>query len=454
MSLVLATALDTFVLVVCAILLYRYARLTSAHPGFMYLVFHMMFFTVRMYAVMAGAPTLFTGWRGALPVGLQEIAWAGVLADVGLVSMTVALIICSEKDRRTMAHCSTAAHATGAALSERVIRLVSAVAFPIGIIALMAFSSMPHTENLNVDLGAWNSSSYVIVAQFWPGLVLLALIYFYGFRPILMFLLCIFLALMSIQGGNRFRVLLPVIFLLIVWQTRKGLKWPRKWMVVAFAALTILSFPMKKLGSMVQVGKSTSDIVDVASEEFSLFLRGETDDQKFMDMFASTIWLVDGSGRHFYGTIYYPLLVMPIPRQLWPNKPNLNWYWTEIDSPARPMYRAGMVANMLGEAYANFGPIGIVAVPFVIGYYLGKFYFTAMRKPYLSIYRFSYVIVACSLIQVFRDGLFAVAIFPLVNMMPLTVIVLCSFIVANRKRPSDFRPSSFLSNRARRPARA
>jgi hypothetical protein len=432
MSLFLASILDTFVLVTCAVVLYKYARLTSAHPGFIYLIFHGMFFTARMYAVMGGSPTLFTAWPGALPVSEQEIAWAGVLADVGLISMTVALVLCSQNDRRRTARSFATADGPGAVLSERVIQLVSAVAFPIGIVALLAFGIVPHVEKLNVDIGEWNKSSWTMVTQFWPGLVLLALIYVYGFRRILMVPMGIFLAVMSIQGYNRFRVLLPVIFLLITWQTRTGSKWPRKWMVVSFACLAMLSFPMKQIGTMVRQGEPPSDVVSVASDRFSDVLRGRSDDQKFMDMFASTLWLVDESGHHFYGTMYYPLLFMPVPRQLWPDKPGLASYWEEISSPARPLDRAGMEPTMLGEAYANFGLIGIVTVPFIVGYWLGKFYFVAMRKSYFSVYRFMYVTVACCLVQVFRDGLFSAVVFPVVNMMPLVSIAAFSYIVATR----------------------
>jgi len=449
MSLFLATLLDTFVLVTCAVILYKDARLTSAHPGFMYLIFHMTVFTARMYSVMGGSPTLFTGWPGALPVSEQEIAWAGVLADVALISMTVALVLCSRSDRRRTARSFAAADVTGAVLSEKVILLVSAVAFPIGIVALLAFGAVPHAGKLSIDVGGWNTSSWTMVTQFWPGLVLLALIYFYGFRPILMFPMGIFLALMAIQGYDRFRVVLPVIFLFITWQTRKGFKWPRTWMIVSFACLAMISFPMKQLGTMVQQGEPLSDIVDVASDRFSNVLRGTEDDQKFMDMFATTLWLVDGSGRHFYGTMYWTLLVMPVPRQWWPDKPGLMWYATDLTSPVRPIAGLGMVVNMLGEAYANFGLTGIAAVPFIVGYGLGKFYFVAMRKSYFSVYRFMYVTLACCLILVFRDGLFSAVIFPVVNMMPLVVIAVLSYFSFRRNQTWGYASPSFMPDRER-----
>jgi oligosaccharide repeat unit polymerase len=192
-------------------------------------------------------------------------------------------------------------------------------------------------------------------------------------------------------------------------------------------------FPMKEVGSLIQRGRPISDVIDVSLESLNNVFRGTSDDQMFLDMFASVMWLVDNSGRPlFYGTMYYPLLAMPVPRQIWPEKPALNWYWTEIDSPARPMYRAGMVASMLGEAYANFGLAGIIIVPFTLMYCLGKFYLTAMRRRYLSVYRFMYVVVASCSILIFRDGLFSAIVFPIVNMMPLVAIAVLSYFSFRR----------------------
>ena len=89
---------------------------------------------------------------------------------------------------------------------------------------------------------------------------------------------------------------------------------------------------------------------------------------------------------------------------------------------------------MLGEAYANFGVIGIALVPCIMGYYLTSFYFRALRHPYFSVYRFMYVIWASCLVLVFRDGLQSLVVFPVVDMMPLVAIALLSYIISNRRR--------------------
>jgi hypothetical protein len=428
----------------------KYARLTSAHPGFIYLIFHGMAFTTRLLSVMSGSPTLFSNWPGAIPLSDQEIAQAGLWSDFALVAITVGLILASQRDcRRTMTQSMTNADGQGAFLSERVVLFVSAVAFPIGIVSLLVNGAVPNMQDMTVNFGEWGTSSWLMISQFWPVLVLLALVYFYGFRWKLMVPTGVFLVLMAIQGFNRFRVIIPVIFLLITWQTRAGRKWPRKWMVVTLLCLAMLAFPMKKLGRMVQKGLPFSDLAEVASASFSESLRGQAPDQMFLDMFAATMWLVDDSSRYFYGTTVYPLLFLPVPRQLWPEKPEVSTYLYEIRNPVRPIYWGGMGGTMLGEAYANFGVIGIALVPGVMGYFLARFYFAAMRHRYFSVYRFMYVIVASCLVQVYRDGLQSLVIFPLVDMMPLAAIAILSCVSLRRKRGRDFVSPAFAPGRAR-----
>jgi oligosaccharide repeat unit polymerase len=196
----------------------------------------------------------------------------------------------------------------------------------------------------------------------------------------------------------------------------------------------MLVFPMKRVGLMLRQGQPLSDVVDVASESFSEVLGVSSQDQRFLDMFAATMWLVDEHGHYFYGTTVYPLLFLPIPRQLWPDKPIISTYLYEIRNPLRPIYWAGMGGTMLGEAYANFGLIGIAIVPCMMGYWLGKFYFAAMRRPYYSVCRFMYVTLACCLVLVFRDGLQSVVVLPVVDMMPLTAIAVLSYISWRRKQ--------------------
>ena len=62
-------------------------------------------------------------------------------------------------------------------------------------------------------------------------------------------------------------------------------------------------------------------------------------------------------------------------------------------------------------------------------YWLARVYFKAYRGSYYSVLRFGYLLVACNLIQVYRDGFMSLFVFTLINMMPLAIIVILHRLV-------------------------
>ncbi len=87
------------------------------------------------------------------------------------------------------------------------------------------------------------------------------------------------------------------------------------------------------------------------------------------------------------------------------------------------MGEMGMVMTFIGEFYINFGHLGVAIMSFLTAYWLARIYFRAYRSSYYSVLRFSYLLIACNLIQVYRDGLMSLFIFTVINMMPLSIIV-------------------------------
>lgn len=409
-----------------------------------------------MYSILAGSPTLFSDLRNGLPVSEEEIAWAANLADLALVSMTAAWMMVGANDRRKQGILTSNVHPdpNSAMLSERVIWIVGAITVPIGLVTLILFGNTPMVEVAKVDLGEWNNSSWRLMPQTWAGLALLSLIYYYGFRKRFVVPMCAYVLIMAVQGYARFRVIIPLLYLLLVWLLRKGRKWPPLWMVGAALAATLIFFPLKTIGYMIHEGESVSDIAEVTWNVISDVTRGRAGDQMVLDEFAATVSLIDYSDHYYYGTLYYPLLTMPVPRQWWPNKPALNWYQQEISTPSRPMALEGMVATIHGESYANLGVLGIIIISYVLAYSLGWFYFAALRKSYFSVYRFTYVMVACNLIQVFRDGLISLVVFTLVNMIPLIAISVLSYLSFRPNRTWGSRAPAFVPGRERGAAQA
>jgi hypothetical protein len=450
-----ALLLDIFSVLCCAALLWKYAKLTALHPASTYLLFHVLVVTSRAYFILAGSPTLFTAWGpGVIPLSDAEIAWAVNLADLALLSMTAAWIKVASNERPMSAERPTIGRpdSSVAMLSPKVIRYVGAIALPIGLVALFYFAYVPTVGNYGsgrIDLGDWNSSSWLMITQGWAGLTLLSLIYYQGFRRLYVAPLCIYLMIMAVQGFDRFRLVIPLIFMALVWLSRARKKWPPIWIIGAGFAMLIAVVPLKNVGRMVQSGATVSEIQQVVVNSFDDIMEGRASDHLVLDEFACTVSLVDESHRYFYGSLYYPLLTLPIPRQLWWDKPAVNEYQYELSSPSRPMAASGMVPTLHGESYANFGPLGIIITSFVVAHWLGRFYFAAMQSSYFSVYRFTYIVVACNLVQVFRDGLISLVIFTIVNMVPLVAIAILSYVSFRRKKAGKFLRGPFLPGRPR-----
>jgi len=169
-----------------------------------------------------------------------------------------------------------------------------------------------------------------------------------------------------------------------------------------------------------------SDATDLARwcAEVSTVFSGSHPDQTILDQFASTLTLADQHGKLFWGSTYSGLLTVIVPRQLWPEKPGLADFEKEISTPERPMAADGMVVTMLGEFYLNFSYVGVVVLSFAVAYASGRWFHAVYQCGYFTLARFMYLLVACNLLQVFRDGLISLFVFPVINMMPLTAIVL------------------------------
>jgi hypothetical protein len=280
----------------------------------------------------------------------------------------------------------------------------------------------------------------------WAGLTLLALIYWYGFRWWLMVPMSLYLLVMAYQGYHRFRVIIPAILLIQIYLDRRKLRWPPIYVLGVLFFLMLIFFPLKDIGKLAQEGEGVVQIVDMSRQSVNNALAVQAPDQQFLDQLACALTLMDHSGKRYYGTTYLALVTLPIPRQWWPDKPGLADYLIDISIPSRPMSEMGMIVTFLGESYVNFGFLGIVFVPALLAYFLARAYFRAYRSNYFSVIRLTYLLVACNLIQVYRDGLISIVVFTWVNMMPLMLIVALHYILPakeQKKKAPVYAPAGY-----------
>ena len=427
--------IDLLIISMCAILLMRYGRLSHSHPGTIYLFFHFYTFTLRLIGLAFGATTLLSQYMLFFePVTEGEIVRAAILGDVAIIVMTIAWMKASRDDLKKVRGRNDSQKASMQNLSLKHIWSVVVIAFPLGLFGFWAFTNLPGLESERIELGEWQSSSWFFITQVWAGLALLALIYWYGFRWWLMVPMSLYLLVMALQGYHRFRVIIPALLLIQIYLDRRKLRWPPVYMMGVMILLLLLFFPLKDIGRLTQEGEGLEQIVDVSRQSVNSALASKAPDQQFLDQFACALTLRDNYGKYYYGSTYLALVTLPIPRQWWPDKPGLADFLKDISIPSRPMDEMGMIVTFLGESYINFGYPGIIFIPALLAYILGRAYFRAYRSNYFSVIRLSYLLIACNLIQVYRDGLTSIVVFTWVNMMPLMVIVLLHYILPVRPR--------------------
>lgn len=423
-----ALAVDLFTVVCSAALLARMGRLGHSHPATIYLVFHVLVVTQRLVGLLAGAPTLFSGFGSRFEgVGEDELVRAALVADLGLVAFTIGAIKAGRDDLfggALRAARGPVAAAPRRMLDTRKVWWVVALAVPLGVLFLLNFAAVPGLGPfVRADTREWSGSSWALLPRTWPGLGLLALIYVYGFVPWLVLPMGAYLLLMVYQGMHRFRVVLPLLLMVQIYLDRRGRRWPTAGMAAVLLSAVLLFYPLKTIGKMMQQGATPSEIAAHSQEIVGEVLAGRTGDQTILDQLASGLTLSDRSGAYYFGHTFLAVATLPVPRPLWHEKPGLADHIAEISTEQRPMAKWGMVLTYLGEAYVNFGTLGTLLIPALLGYGLARFYFVAYRAPYLSVLRLAYLLTACNLIQVYRDGLVSLLVFTLVHMMPLVLLL-------------------------------
>lgn len=432
-----AFVLDLAVLTICILLLLRYGRLAHSHPAIIYLIFHILVVPSRLLAVWNGAPALFSDWQLFETVGEEELTRAAFLADLTLIIMTLAWIRASVADLKEKGRKANGVDEQPVTLSLRHIWRVVVIAFPIGITAILLLGHVPGFEKPDIDLGEWQESSWVTITMSWAGLALLALIYWYGFRWWLIAPMTVHLFLMAVQGYHRFRAVIPLLLLIQIYLDRRGKRWPPAPIIATVVVGILIFFPLKTIGRMEQEGANLAEITRSSSEIVRAAISGQAADQSVLDQLASSLTLIDRADKFYYGSTYLALLTSPIPRQWWPDKPGLADYQTEFSTPARPMRELGMIMTFIGEFYLNFGYPGIVLLSFLTAYWLARTYFRAYRSGYYSVLRFTYLLITCNLLLVYRDGFMSLFVFTLVNMMPLSIIVILHYVLPMRQNTEN-----------------
>jgi hypothetical protein len=175
-------------------------------------------------------------------------------------------------------------------------------------------------------------------------------------RPALPLAVIAVATLALISGGARWYLAVPAVAAVLLWWKTTASGWVRRPRRIVFAGAVALVVVAVLVGGLRdQVGPKSVDPGAFVEKE----LRG--------GVFAATAGLtqhVPSTRDHLWGASYAEILTMPVPRALWPGKPEgatkelqAGWF-PQLIGASYPFY---------GELYANFGLAGAVLGGFGFG---------------------------------------------------------------------------------------
>jgi len=204
--------------------------------------------------------------------------------------------------------------------------------------------------------------------------------------------------LMKKQIKNRFLKLLNILIFLITLVLNFSTGTRMNIFTVLFAPLIIYLYGMNNIRSFFKVKRfifisfmfivsffsiavlSNMRYTGLKSELNINFLNIVTYGLNQIFDFNKAITMFPKERDFLYGSTYLAILVNPIPREFFPSKPvGIGAIIGDVD----PISRAGTSISItfFGEAYANFGIIGVILVPF-IGGVISKIIFNYIRNNF------------------------------------------------------------------------
>jgi len=423
--------------VVATVIVVMARRMSFWHPLAPYLLFHLFSFTFRAIAILGGSPLMYTGQADAEAITPEEITRALLWADVGLLVFAAASWWAHRVfDARSHEPVERKI------LNPNIARFIGIICFPLGAYVFFALK----TSTLTVTADA-ASAGYLQVMSMWPIGVLGLLIFAFGFRSYLLILTGFFLGIVALQGYHRFMLILPLLYFTAVYLQTQRRRWPP--LIILLGALIVgLIFPrLKYIGRAIENG-DTGEAISLVKESFIKDPKsnnGVEFSEDFLDQFAGGLSLADTNDRKFWGSTYLAIVTLPIPRAWWPNKPGLADHLQEISTSGRRYDTEGRIVTYLGESYLNFGYIGLVLIPALLGYALTAFCLQATSGPMLRLGRYVYLVSFMAMVQMFRDGLLSIFVFTVVYNMPMLFTVVLHHIPGLADKALDRPPADPLA---------
>jgi hypothetical protein len=407
--------LDLFIVLLLSVYLVKEKQLNMLNSCLIYLFFHVFFVTFKGIQIFfLGTKIISNKWY-ATYITLEEIDKAIFIADISLIAFFIGFNFFTSKFKNNGNQLLKKYSEIKEAHPKRINYYLIAI-FIIGLIGIATYRSIADRDIDEAD--------YSTFSNMMTGLGIISsivLLYEKGFKKYYLIYFGLLIVFYSLQGENRFRVILALLFVLMYYLKTINLKMPPfKYYILGFVFI-LFSFPLKEVGKAYQeTGKI--NFSEVIQDSFDEFTEGESGDMSFIEQSAGMIGAIDIKDEIFYGKTYESIFFFFIPRSLWPEKPILNQWQHDISITGRDFGEMGQISLISGEAYANFRYIGVFLISFLVGRWYSFLYnsysnLPAKHKGFLLLLLFNMV-----LFQVWRDGMISLILFPFLNYLPIMIL--------------------------------
>jgi hypothetical protein len=392
--------------IICAVFLIFMKRVPMYHPVFIFLIYFLFGYVYRPFAdLIAGGHAPIWSITGLNP-NANDVIYAAVVSIVGLVSFVFLPPLISPKVY------------DGLGISRSSIQVGKPIPFylTLAISAILGSFALKNTY--------WNADSESLVAfvvrvqqsggqalegisgyetmsvQFLPAVIILLYLRFGG-KAWLLAVTAMYFSLRVYFGTERAGFILLVFGLLIAHMIRSGIKaFKLKHLAAAVLVLFLFDFIGGNRYAIRSIFSGTTTVDEAVSDYVNDRGAGMplSDLEEFESTTMVTMVVPELAGYNWF-TQYLRLLIWPIPRQWWPEKPVFTEriVWIEHGNFFAQTH------SMIGDAYSNLGIFSLVPMMGLYGFGLSLLYRTAQRKrsPFWIVL---FLMVSMNLPLLYRDG--------------------------------------------------
>lgn len=377
---------DFFLVVTLGIFIGRKIGWSLLNPLIIYYVIHVLFITIRNLIFEGFNLPLLSSIMFATPLTRSELNRGIFVSDLALIGVFFGSFLGKANNFLPFRMSILRARVAW----KRVILDVLNPAFLALSLVLLILSVRSESTAVNAIMNYGVS-------------IVLILVYCNGLKKRYLVLLGLMFLVFFYQGYHRYRIVLPLYFLTATFHSRRGVDSKKSYRFFLFLIPTLLTVFILWIFTFDR------------SEFFTLL-----SDFSLLEQSSAIVSEVRRS-NYFYGSTYLIPILFWIPSSIWQDKPALNWWMQEISSPNRQFFDMGHVALLPGESYANFGLLGSILVPLVLAYFAARIYKIAIVRGAHSIEYARLLFINMLLFQIWRDGVSAIILFPLLNYLPLAL---------------------------------